>query len=338
MNHTNDVIRIALGIHDPSGNYSRHAGVVMASIFSNTQSEVVVHILHDSTLTSQNRMRLEETADRLHQKVEFIDVTEDIARLGGKALHTAGRFLSVGCLFRLLLPDLLPYDKVIYMDCDVLVNLDIQELWNIELEDYCVAGARDPIAERGKKIFSRDFVISKLLGYNLSDYINSGVLLMNLKKIKSLFNLSKEALTYFSRYPHCAPPTDQNFINTLFHKKTLILEPRFNRNSTTRGDEYAILHVMGKPKPWDGFNEELASRLYWKFYALTGWKTEILDAVLDTAFNSTLNHRKTSQCYNRIFGRIRKDLGFCVKKTTAILSILFIEALYRLRAFLGGAK
>lgn len=36
-------------------------------------------------------------------------------------------------------------DKVIYLDCDVLVNMDIAELWNIDLNGYYLAA----VATRG---------------------------------------------------------------------------------------------------------------------------------------------------------------------------------------------
>ena len=310
MTQREDPVRIVLGIHDPSGTYARHAGVVMASFFSNTQSRVVVHILHDGTLTPQNRARLVETANGFGQEVRLVDVTEDLARLGNTALRTAGSFLSVGCLFRLLIPELLPYGKVIYMDCDVLVNLDIRKLWDINIDEYCIAGVLDSMAKKNRSFFSKDYIVSRIVGFDLTNYVNSGVLAMNLEKIRATCDLPQEAAGYFARYAHCSPPVDQNFINAVFHGKCLILDPRFNRNSAECHDERAVLHVMGKPKPWEGFNEEFAGRLYWGLYAQTAWKDEILNAVLDAAFHSPLNHRKTSQCYGKISRRLRKDLGF----------------------------
>lgn len=57
------MIHIALSVYDPKGTYSRHAGVVMASVLRNTDATVCFHILHDETLTKENRRRLEETAN-----------------------------------------------------------------------------------------------------------------------------------------------------------------------------------------------------------------------------------------------------------------------------------
>ena len=337
MQRSEDTIRVVLGVYDPDGSYSRHAGVVMTSIFLNTKSKVSVCILHDATLTQQNQTRFQQTAGMFGQTVEFVDVTEHVERLGKNAVQTAGEFLSVGCLFRLLIPDLLPYTKVIYLDCDVLVNLDIRELWDIEISEYCIAGVRDPMVKKKKRIFSRDFLITKLLHIDLADYINSGVLVMNLEKIRETCDLAKEALAYFVRYRHCAPPIDQNFINFIFNKKCRLLDARFNRNSTEPGDERAILHVMGKPKPWQGFNDAAAGRIYWKTCMQTAWREETLDAVLHTAFNSPLNHRKMSQCYKKIMRRLYLDIvARNLTNLKSIFYILFTECAYRMKARIKG--
>ena len=47
-------VHVVLAVYDPKGTYSQHAGVVMTSIFENTQSPVGVHILHDETLTEDS--------------------------------------------------------------------------------------------------------------------------------------------------------------------------------------------------------------------------------------------------------------------------------------------
>ena len=41
---TAETIHVALAVYDPKGTYSRHTGVVMASIFKNTDGPVRIHI------------------------------------------------------------------------------------------------------------------------------------------------------------------------------------------------------------------------------------------------------------------------------------------------------
>ena len=71
-------------------------------------------------------------------------------------------------------------EKILYLDCDLLFNRDIRLLYNIDLEGYEYAVARDHYG--------------KYLVY--PNYINSGVLLLNLKEIRKtgLFVKARETL------------------------------------------------------------------------------------------------------------------------------------------------
>jgi hypothetical protein len=108
-----DTIHVALAIYDPKRIYSRHSGVVMFSLFERTKSRVCVHILHDRTLTERNRALLSETAEIFAQQVEFYDVSSYIDQIGidqiGSDAVQLARKWSVGSLFRLLIPDVLPF-------------------------------------------------------------------------------------------------------------------------------------------------------------------------------------------------------------------------------------
>lgn len=71
-----ELIHIVLCIYDPKGTYARHAAVVMASIFMNTHSLINIHIIHDCTLTDENRMRLQKTANNFRQYIDFVNIQQ----------------------------------------------------------------------------------------------------------------------------------------------------------------------------------------------------------------------------------------------------------------------
>ena len=99
-------------------------------------------------------------------------------------------------------------EKLLYLDCDLLFNRDVRLLYNIDLEDYEYAAARD---HYGKYLVS-------------PNYINSGVLLLNLKKIREteLFNKARETLrTKRLMFP------DQSAIRINTQKKKM-LPQKFN--------------------------------------------------------------------------------------------------------------
>ncbi|HAV89733.1 MAG TPA: hypothetical protein DCW44_00425 [Eubacterium sp.] len=64
------------------------------------------------------------------------------------------------------------YDKMLVLDCDIIVNENIDELWNIDITDYYFAAAAEPDCCKGGKYEKMDF------------YTNIGVCLYNLKKLR----------------------------------------------------------------------------------------------------------------------------------------------------------
>lgn len=113
-------------------------------------------------------------------------------------------------------------DKVLYLDSDVLICRDIAELFNTDISDYVLAGVRDmapvndkyhPAGIRVKK-FAEDYL-------NGGPYINSGVLLINLKKMAEY-----EHLLFETKIPLYYP--DQDLLNVAFLGKIKILPLKYN--------------------------------------------------------------------------------------------------------------
>ncbi|MBQ7219801.1 MAG: hypothetical protein IJS28_02360, partial [Synergistaceae bacterium] len=156
-----DTIHVAIAIYDPSGNYSSYAGALMVSIFEHTNSSVVLHVFHDDTLSQDNRAKFIRTAEKYSQTVEFIDITKHKALIDAKLSEMCGKY-TIGTLFRMFMPDeLSKLDKVIYFDIDLMISLDIKELWDVDFEGKSIAGVHDesfvyvkpfPFSERGTLI------------------------------------------------------------------------------------------------------------------------------------------------------------------------------------------
>ncbi|GHV55424.1 hypothetical protein FACS1894216_17720 [Synergistales bacterium] len=329
-----DTIHVVLSVYDPRGTYSRHAGVVMVSIFERTQSPVCVHILHDETMTERNRARFKEIADTYGQSVKFHDVSPFIKHMSDEALQLVQHSFSIGSLFRLLIPDILALDKVIYLDSDIVVNLDIQGLWDISVDGYSFAGILD--LNKIYRRFSPKSLGLKLMKCDRKTYINSGVLLMNVPKIREKCNLVQESVWWFKRYRHLSYTPDQDFINSCFQGDIKIIEDKFNNCHPHSSEIYnSILHMPGITKPWNALEGSDAERLYWKTWIKTPWgclsPDDILDIVIDVVKNSPVTHRHTSQCYGKIFSRIWKDI-FC-NDAVSILGLLRREMWYRVKTF-----
>ena len=308
-----EVIRIALTFNDLGGTYARHAAVTMASIFENTSSPVCVHVLHDDTLTQRNRAAFEELAAEYGQQLLFHDVSEsldktafDLRKLGKKSQ------LTVGALFRLLMPQILECEKVIYLDCDIVVNTDIAELWNVPLDGKALGAVRDVWSLdclEGKKIPWRLGKVWDLLGIAHDGYFNSGVLVMDLEKIRAEYDLLGSIGSFFAEYGKCITMEDQDFLNCLFADDKLLLDEKFNRirtqGVTADGVGGCIWHMAsGSAKPWTCYSRPFVDDLYWKYLRKTPYCTsdeELLHTALTDLSASPLLHRHSGECTRRVF-------------------------------------
>jgi lipopolysaccharide biosynthesis glycosyltransferase len=321
-----NIIHVVLAVYDPKGAYSKHAGVVMVSIFQRTCTPVLVHILHDDTLSAENRAMFLETAKNFGQEVEFHDVSPVMEKLSGSVIQSARNTLSIGTLFRLLIPDLLPIDKVIYLDADIVVNMDIRELWDISVDGFSIAGVADD--NFGK--FSSAKLAMRLLGCDPQGYINAGVLVMNLPRIRESHNLLKESVVWFKKYGYYSAMLDQDFINSSFRGDIAFIDGKFNsgRRDGDVGD--TIIHATGRSKPWNSLEGSAMERLYWKAYAKTAWgihsgDEEMVDKILDAVKSSIWTHRHTTSCYRNILKRFRNDI---VMNNAVRIVVLLAKCLY----------
>ena len=144
------MIEVAYAISDQTGHYSKFAGASMSSILANTSAAVRFHLLHDGTLSEENRHRFTEQVKGSDSEVHFYDVPARIAltlKRGREILPEgmdSARYTGVN-MYRLVLQEVLPpeIEKVIYLDADTIVHLDINELWQTELGEAPLAAVPD---------------------------------------------------------------------------------------------------------------------------------------------------------------------------------------------------
>lgn len=175
-------------------------------------------------------------------------------------------WLGVSASYRLKLPSLSDDDKILYLDSDVIILSDIAELYNHNIDDYYIAGVEDK-----QSIVMRSRINPK----GDERFINSGVMLLNLKKFREdnleeiIFNKLREIDWY----------TDQDVINDVCRDKILQLPLKFNLMPVEGGDHYVnrreefeeafiapvILHYV--IKPWQ--RKEIKYSECWFYYAST---------------------------------------------------------------------
>lgn len=255
------MIELVLTINDKDGSYTEHAGVVLASIFSNTQQMINVHIVHDDSLSEENKSKLTQLVDVFHHNIFFYHVTVpgDMQEVAA-GVHKID-YWTMASMYRLLLPTFIQADRVIYLDCDILVNMDINELWNIDLGDRYLGAVLD----QGQNLL--EYFIS--LGLSAELYFNSGVILFQLDNIRNKQNWYGEMLNFLRNYPIMTMP-DQDVLNAVFSSNYLQMDQRFNTFAHNELDlDNKIVHFAGDSKWWD--IDSPHAPLYNNYLSMTPW-------------------------------------------------------------------
>ncbi|RRJ64761.1 glycosyltransferase family 8 protein [Paenibacillus oralis] len=290
------MIELALAFQDKDGQYAEHAGVVLASVFQNTRSSVNVHILHDETLSEDNRQKLIELTASYNQTIIFYplalpeDLLQVMASVGSINVWTPA------CMYRLLLPAIIPADRIIYLDCDVLVNMDLEELWQVELNHFYLGAVWD------QNIMNVTNTISSK-GLNPELYFNSGVILFALNTIRANLNWYGETLNFLRNFPDTAMP-DQDALNAVYGRAYLPLDVRFNLFNMAAPDRdfsNKIVHFAGDEKCWDRHSS--GWELYRYYLNLTPWREQTVEEPVNADFSATPING------NRIKSRKRKTTG-----------------------------
>ena len=246
--------------------------VSMRSMIKNKNKNVFLefNIMLSGDISNRNRERFERFGN-IYSK----DCSVRTLNMGDKFKGVRGTHFPPSAFYRLLAPSYLPqYDKVLYIDGDTLVRHDLRELFNTNIDDYYIAGVKD----MGMSLSSDSIMKSYAKNLNIKNmdhYINSGVLLMNLKKMREE-NIESKFLSYiqnggFLQY------ADQEVLNSVCYGKIKPISPVYNdfvlvlghynqnrhwgySDSCSREEwkrifsDPVIVHYAGGPKPWKTSN------------------------------------------------------------------------------------
>lgn len=134
-------------------------------------------------------------------------------------------YFTLTIYHRLFIADMFPqYDKGIYLDADTVVPGDISKLYQIDLKDNLIADCSDTFVESDPILIN---YAEKCSGVPAETYINSGVLLMNLKKLRDL-NFTEHFLDILNTYHPKTVVPDQDYLNAIANNHVLKISQNWN--------------------------------------------------------------------------------------------------------------
>lgn len=182
--------------------------------------------------------------------------------------------LSVETYYRLLIPQYISrYDKILYLDSDLIIKKDIAELYDIDLQDNLLAGVVDILLPNEAQ--------ERLSwGYDPLGHINAGVLLINLKQWQQE-DKHKACMKTLAAYNSKLSLADQDILNIVGQNRILYLDYKWNFYYTAwkyKREAYQelcgpldlqkgyIIHYNGAEKPWLSLNvPDVLSNLWWNY-------------------------------------------------------------------------
>ena len=242
-------------------NYVQYCQVALLSLIINNGTEFKIYCFYLDEIEQDDLNAIKLIGHKYGMDLNLIKIS--LETLSQFKIHS---HFSHATYMRLLLPDLLgTLDRVLYLDCDIIVDNSINELFELDISNYKYFGVFDQGGSNTSRI-DQEFKIN---------YINGGVLMMNLSMLRADDSFEKMKVLY-AQHEHQITYVDQCLINIYAHKDILLLDDKYNfqifsgnydkRSWLEIKEKKSIYHFVGGVKPWHNFARKHISD-FWLSYA-----------------------------------------------------------------------
>lgn len=266
-------------------NYAMPTGIAITSLYETKKStsNYMIHIIcNDVSDYNINKLRA------LSKEGFIIDIISKNGLGKFKDLEAKTEHVSFAACNKFDLPEIFAsYDRILYLDCDIIFQKDISELYNEDLTGIFALVVKD------KKPETYNPPICKKLKINHKFYFNTGVMMLNLERMRQynmsdkLFEYRKNGINFFM---------DQDAFNVVFKEEVKYISFLYNM-ILTNVDHFSIeeicnyyelnpvtdkldmfkdayiIHLASKYKPWK-YNVPFFTNLYFHYYNQSPYKDE----------------------------------------------------------------
>jgi lipopolysaccharide biosynthesis glycosyltransferase len=295
-------------------NYAMYLGVTLQSLIDNSNSTNNYDIwVLDSGISDGNKETIQSfIGERKNISIRFFDVSKLVEEYKDK-FHVEG-YWSIAAYYRIFIPQIFhTYDKMLYLDCDLIINEDVSELFKINLGSNLIGASKcyHICPAENHPCCWRDYCKDVLRMKNHDDYFNSGVLLFNVKKMREcafttkclslkvdhkklqfaeegLLNIACEDKVCFIDEKWNVPW----HWNLPQHKFRIVHEPWFFKYQGRSLHPY-IIHYTTEQKPWNCEVCEPAADIWWYHAKKSPFYKQLIKKNRDNA--KIANAKKSAQ-------------------------------------------
>jgi lipopolysaccharide biosynthesis glycosyltransferase len=335
--------------------FVKYLSVTLQSIIANASSNYNYDIIILNTDINEKKQSVLTRFYKQHPNVSirFYNMERISQEFGIENYTTSNNHVTTVAYYRLFIETVFKnYNKIIYLDSDIIVKDDISRFINVDLDNFACAAVRDSLISR---LSDRDEYKFKgfceysetVLGLdNLTNYFNSGVMLFNVKRLiennyqEKLIDVARKNNKYFN---------DQNVLNSVLQHDVKIIETTWNAqlNSGFFGglvdvqpfEDLHILHYCSQIKPWKDSSVEFAD-VWWGYARQTPFYevliaelceaednvnkllvTDHMVQVLKNGFFKKVKKYKDGKKMTRYFGGIFKKIKSIQSKKYYLLGV-----------------
>ena len=202
-----------------------------------------------------------EWIKQINKRLEKFDSEIINCRVTSEQISRYKTDISYTVFLRYFVADFVKEDKALYLDCDLVVTKNLDDLFATDLQDYPLAAVRD---FGGRAYFGQEI-------------FNAGVLLVNNAFWKK-DNMTQKLIDLTNEWHDKVEQADQSILNMLFEHKWLeldfdynhiVIHKQFTDYRLPEGQDYpAIIHYLSHRKPWKDLAAQTYRDVWWYYHGL----------------------------------------------------------------------
>ena len=242
--------------------YAPYCGIMLTSLLENNKhNDIEIYIFGGQDICQENINKFKNLEHLYGTHVYVVSIDDNLLSTCPVNHDTN---ITLATYYRLLAPQILPKSvhKLIYLDCDMVIDGDISPVWDINLDGKAIAGVVDCEAYN-------ESIYQRLGNYTTKrDYYNAGMTVYNMDYWREN-DIAGQAFKYIEQNKSNLYWMDQDVLNVILAKKKVLLPIQYNfqtlfylpRNWKAYSAEYqeqilnaglspVVIHYNGPGKPW----------------------------------------------------------------------------------------
>lgn len=258
-------------------NYIPFLAVAIRSIIDNSSDEYDYKInILNTGLKTENEIKIKKL-ETSNFKIDFININKKIEGIANDLSLRLRDYYSNSIYLRIFIPSLFQnYDKVLYLDADIVVIDDIAKLYFEDIGDNLLGAITDDVINTNETFTKYS---ASVLGLNKGEYFNSGILVMNLEGLRKN-KIEEKFVHLLGKYNFDTIAPDQDYLNYLCKGKVKFIHKGWDKmpiyDASFEGEPLHLVHYNMFQKPWH-YENVLYEEHFWDYAKRTEFYGDMLN-------------------------------------------------------------